>query len=151
MFGLYDSGDCWMGETGVERRILCFGRGAKPGENTAVDQNDVMEIKIYRAKGRMRIKARVDKIQDATRGAESVKGPIHNVPESIRQAMALLQCNATTKTDNYQSLISAGFLTRRDPQRFYKYALLDPMDKPFATFHYYIRTWRECSLYVWLQ
>ncbi len=101
MFGLYASGDCWMGETGVERRILCFGRGAKPGENTAVDQDDMMEIKIYRAKGRMRIKARVDKIQDAMRGAESVKGPIPNAPRSIRQAMALLQCNTTIKTDNY--------------------------------------------------
>jgi len=147
MFGLYDSGDCWMGETGVERRILCFGRGVKLGEDTAVDPDDVMEIRIYRAKGRMRIKPRVDSFQNAIGGAENMKGLAPNALGSVRQVMAFLQCVATTKTNDIQSLISAGLLTQRDPQRFYKYALLDPLDKPFATFHYYIRTWRECPLY----
>lgn len=91
MFGLYDS------ETGVERRILCFGRGAKPGENTAVDQDEVMEIKIYRAKGRMRIKPRVDNLQDAIGGAKNLKGPVPNAIGSIRQAMTLMQCDPTTE------------------------------------------------------
>lgn len=91
MFGLYDSAAYGMGETGVERRILCFGRGAKSDENTAVDQDEVMEIKIYRAKGRMRIKPRVDNLQDVIRGAEKLKGPAPKAVDSIRQAMSFLQ------------------------------------------------------------
>ena len=85
MFGLYDSGDCWMGETGIERRVLCFGRGAKPGENVAVDSKDVMEIKIYRAKGRMRIKPQVDDFQALIGGVENRKGPKPNAIGNVRQ------------------------------------------------------------------
>jgi hypothetical protein len=40
-----------------------------------------------------------------------------------------------------RSLVNAGFLSTRHPKRFYKYALLDPLDTPFATFRYYYRTW----------
>lgn len=143
MFGLYDSGDCWMGESGVERRILCFGRGAKPGENPAVDSSDVMEIKIYRAKGRMRIKPQIDEFRALVGGSDNVKGPKPNNIGSIRQAFS--PTRRRIYVDGVSSLVSAGFLTRKDPQRYYKYALLDPLDKPFATFHYHNRTWREFS------
>lgn len=39
-----------------------------------------------------------------------------------------------------QRLVNAGPLPHQYPQRFYRYALLDPVDKPFATFRYYYRT-----------
>ena len=87
MFGLYDSGDYWMGEIGIERRVLCFGRGAKPGENVAVDPKDVMEIKIYRAKGRMRAKPQVDGFQALIGGVENRKGPKPNTIGSVRQGL----------------------------------------------------------------
>ena len=73
-----------MGETGIERRVLCFGRGAKPGENLAVDSKDLMEIKIYRAKGRMRIKPQVDDFQALIGGVENRKGPKPNAIGSAR-------------------------------------------------------------------
>ena len=85
MFGLYDSGESWMGESGVERRILCFGRGAKPGENMAADLEDIMEIKIYRARGRKRIKPRVDDFHDLIGGTEgALKSSKPNSIGSIR-------------------------------------------------------------------
>ena len=89
MFGLYDSGDCWMGDSGIERRVFCFGRGAKPGDSTAVDPSDVMEIKIYRAKGRMRIKPRIDEFRHVIGGSENGKGPKSNTIGSIRHASLL--------------------------------------------------------------
>lgn len=38
-------------------------------------------------------------------------------------------------------LINAGVLHQSHPQRYYKYALLDPLDQPFATFRFYYRTY----------
>ena len=45
--GRYDSGGRWDGESTVERRMLCFSGSENP--------DDVMEIKVYRAKGRQRV------------------------------------------------------------------------------------------------
>lgn len=39
------------------------------------------------------------------------------------------------------SLVKAGCLTQEHPKRFYNFALLDPLDKPFASFRYFPRTW----------
>lgn len=55
MFALYGSGESWMGESGVERRALCFNSNAKKGVVIHEDSNDVMEIQIFRARGRQRI------------------------------------------------------------------------------------------------
>ena len=41
------------------------------------------------------------------------------------------------------SLVNAGLVPVNHPRRFYKYALLDPLDQPFATFRYYYRSWSE--------
>jgi hypothetical protein len=41
---------------------------------------------------------------------------------------------------NGDSLINAGLASSEHPKRFYKFALVDPVDKPFATFRYYYRT-----------
>jgi hypothetical protein len=38
------------------------------------------------------------------------------------------------------SLVNAGLASSEHPKRFYKFALVDPVDKPFATFRYYYRT-----------
>lgn len=45
-----------------------------------------------------------------------------------------------------RSLVKAGILTQEHPKRFYNYALLDPLDKPFASFRYFPRTWGELHL-----
>lgn len=41
------------------------------------------------------------------------------------------------------SLVSAGRAGPEHPKRFYKFALIDPADHPFATFRYYYRTWDQ--------
>ncbi|KAL8796791.1 MAG: hypothetical protein Q9195_000874 [Heterodermia aff. obscurata] len=40
-------------------------------------------------------------------------------------------------------LVKAGYLTEEHPKRYYNYALLDPLDKPFASFRYFPRTWDQ--------
>lgn len=39
--------------------------------------------------------------------------------------------------------MSAGRVGPEQPKRFYKFALIDPTDQPFATFRYYYRTWEQ--------
>lgn len=41
------------------------------------------------------------------------------------------------------SLVNAGRAGPEQPKRFYKFALVDPVDRPFATFRYYYRTWEQ--------
>lgn len=41
------------------------------------------------------------------------------------------------------SLIHGGRAGSEQPKRFYKFALIDPVDQPFATFRYYYRTWNQ--------
>lgn len=41
------------------------------------------------------------------------------------------------------SLVNAGRAGPERPKRFYKFALIDPVDQPFATFRYYYRTWDQ--------
>jgi hypothetical protein len=46
------------------------------------------------------------------------------------------------RTDQ-NSLVNAGRASSGQPKRFYKFALTDPVDQPFATFKYYYRTWEQ--------
>lgn len=41
------------------------------------------------------------------------------------------------------SMVNAGRADAKHPKRFYKVSLIDPTDKPFATFRYYYRTWDQ--------
>jgi hypothetical protein len=43
------------------------------------------------------------------------------------------------------SLTNAGRAGGDHPKRFYKFALIDPTDQPFAIFRYYYRTWEQLS------
>lgn len=47
---------------------------------------------------------------------------------------------------NHDSLVNAGHAGSDQPKRFYKLALVDPVDKPFAKFRYYYRTWTQLRL-----
>lgn len=48
MFALYESHTSWKGESEIEKRALCFGEGYKSSDE------DILEIKVYRCKGRRR-------------------------------------------------------------------------------------------------
>ena len=66
----YDSGRSWGGEGTIERRMMCFSGSEEP--------EDVMEIKVYRAKGRQRIKPQLQDYDDVV---PSMKAN-DNVPRS---------------------------------------------------------------------
>jgi hypothetical protein len=48
-----------------------------------------------------------------------------------------------TKLADSYSLVNAGRAGSEMPKRFYKFALIDPVDQPFASFRYYYRTWHQ--------
>jgi hypothetical protein len=48
MFGLFGSGTNWKGEPEFQKRVLCFGEGYRSSDD------DLLEIKVYRCKGRKR-------------------------------------------------------------------------------------------------
>ncbi|KAI9737483.1 MAG: hypothetical protein M1834_009638 [Cirrosporium novae-zelandiae] len=75
-----------------------------------------MEVRVYRAKCRKR-----------TRG----------------EATKFLESEVSMVQDSNINLMPAGMLERHQPQRFYRYALLDPIDQPFAIFRYCYRTWEQ--------
>ena len=59
MWALYDSGVEWMGERAIERRVLCFGPDEDTGSRNIKIGDDIghmMEVRVYRAKGRKPIK-----------------------------------------------------------------------------------------------
>jgi hypothetical protein len=39
--------------------------------------------------------------------------------------------------------VEAGCASSEQPKRFYNFALIDPVDQPFATFKYFYRTWEQ--------
>jgi hypothetical protein len=62
-----------------------------------------------------------------------------------REKVALGECilpGGIVHADIY-SLINAGRAGPEQPKRFYKFALIDPVDLPFATFCYHYRTWDQ--------
>ena len=55
MFGLYDAGPTPFKDNQIERRVLCFGPDRGHGDKSSMDNlDDVMEIKVFRSKGRRR-------------------------------------------------------------------------------------------------
>ncbi|KAI9766769.1 MAG: hypothetical protein M1835_007135 [Candelina submexicana] len=142
IFGLFDSGESWMGTSGVEKRVLYFARelDEELTPETA-DLGDMMEIRTFRSKGRKRIKKSVEKLSDTHQ--DRVTQDLVNEG----QVRSILPSNpTTTKTRVLTSLIRllpAGNIESGHPQRYYKYALIDPIDQPFATFRYHFRTWEQ--------
>ncbi len=66
MFGLFKPSHTsgLAKEATLQRRVLCFGPDIGGLDNRALDNlGDVMEIKVFRSKGRKRIKPDVQKLQ----------------------------------------------------------------------------------------
>ncbi|KAF1924001.1 uncharacterized protein M421DRAFT_404251 [Didymella exigua CBS 183.55] len=74
-----------------------------------------MEIRVHRASGRRRVEREMD-VYGKTGHATNAGGI---------------------------SLVNAGRAGPELPKRFYKFALTDPVDQPFATFRYSYRTWEQ--------
>lgn len=53
MFALYKSGQKWVDDAVLERRVFCFGDGSDNPKSTSCDPlRDIMELKVYRSNGR---------------------------------------------------------------------------------------------------
>ncbi|KAI9751329.1 MAG: hypothetical protein M4579_006112 [Chaenotheca gracillima] len=116
MFALFDAGEDWLGIPGVEKRMLHFS-----GQDTSEDPiSSVLEVKVFRSKGRKRLPPAPEEIA-------------HSVAEGKGPAMG----------PKGVELKNGGLLGPKDPKRYYKYALVDPLDHPFATFRYYCNTWEQ--------
>ncbi|CAF9916262.1 hypothetical protein IMSHALPRED_003023 [Imshaugia aleurites] len=121
----------------LQRRVLCFGPDIAGLDNHGVDNlGDVLEIKVFRSKGRKRIKPDARTLQsvgispsiDGKRSQQQAGGGINQSTDvGFHGIVSLMQVPSWTK----------------HPQRYYKYALLDPLDTPFATFRYYYRSWDQ--------
>ncbi|KAG9190807.1 hypothetical protein G6011_08895 [Alternaria panax] len=85
------------------------------GTKDVFDDTARVEIRVHRADGRKRVE----------RQAEEYKNTEH------------------AKTGKGISLVNAGRAGPEHPKRFYKFALIDPIDQPFATFRYYYRSWDQ--------
>ncbi|MCJ1377902.1 hypothetical protein MMC17_000998 [Xylographa soralifera] len=103
-------------EGGIERRAFSFAEEDGPGKGP---HGEMMEVKVYRATGRRKTIPEIDCLESGSSGA----GP-GTRPGEIR-------------------LFNAGILQHRHPKRYYQYALLDALDKPFACFRYYTCSWDE--------
>lgn len=160
MYGLFDSGLEWMGETGVDVRAFCFGDGHASWQPFLHDDlSQFMEVKVYRAKGRMRIQPQFPDVKefgevtnDAKTRRPGSKPSSQNAVQAARKSGITYGnlCPGLSQTLTYFpfSLVHAGGLPYGHPQNYYKYALIDPRDKPFATFRYYHRTWGETPTFL---
>ena len=66
MFGLFTPGRSsgLAKETTLQRRVLCFGPDIAETNNSGADNlGDVMEIKVFRSRGRRRVKPDVQTLQ----------------------------------------------------------------------------------------
>jgi hypothetical protein len=121
MFGLYDRPEDEDGKTRLEKRVLSF--TSPQGKEKWADVKDVfdekmcIEIKVHRAHGRKRMEREVEHYEK-TEHARNAKGI---------------------------NLVNAGRASSEQPKRFYKFALTDPIDQPFATFKYFYRTWEQLN------
>ncbi|KAF2020412.1 hypothetical protein BU24DRAFT_469180 [Aaosphaeria arxii CBS 175.79] len=119
MFGLYKSKEGGGNEGRAEKRALFF----TPPEQGKIwndvadvfDPDAFIEVRIYRASGRQRV---ARELQEYTKTPHPV----------FKRGI---------------DLIHAGRAGGSQPKRYYKFALIDPIDTPFTRFRFYYRTWEQ--------
>ncbi|KAH7402373.1 hypothetical protein DE146DRAFT_788060 [Phaeosphaeria sp. MPI-PUGE-AT-0046c] len=117
MFGLFERAEEGEGKRRVEKRVLCFASEGLDGgegdvEEGAFDEEMRMEIRVHRAHGRKRVERELE---------------MYGGTEHAAEARGI-------------ELVNAGRASAEQPKRFYRFALIDPVDQPFATFMYFYRT-----------
>ncbi|KAL5416794.1 hypothetical protein PMIN04_008018 [Paraphaeosphaeria minitans] len=113
VFALFEVED-GEGRKRIEKRVLCFAKGDGDGGGVegCFDEGRCLEVRVHRALGRKRVEREVQEHEATERG----------------------------NGESGVSLVNAGLAGSGHPKRFYKFALVDPVDKPYATFRYYYRT-----------
>ncbi|KAL8709148.1 MAG: hypothetical protein Q9220_006028 [cf. Caloplaca sp. 1 TL-2023] len=133
MYGLFDSGERWQGETGVAVRAFGFARDSTTQRSSSNALGQVMEIKVYRAWGRKRIRPELEEFHALV--ARSNK--------ANQDSQQLSSKNKSRSIKGGISMLEAGLLPVDHPQRYYTYSLLDPLDQPYATFRWHYHTWAQ--------
>ncbi|KAH7047419.1 hypothetical protein B0J12DRAFT_700481 [Macrophomina phaseolina] len=96
---------------GVEKRAFAFGgRGMGAGED---HESRVLEVRVLRARARVRVQREMSGLGETEVGKKGAGGI---------------------------DLVNAGRLKKENPKRFYKFALIDSLRTPYATFRYYYRS-----------
>lgn len=122
MFSMFASqikvDDTWI--PCIETRSFSFGRGED--NDPTEPKQDCIEIRMFRARARKRIEPQL---------------------QGLRETPAAdLDHHAETRWDDASAtigLFNRGPLFYGQPKRFYKYALLDPVDAPYITFRFHYR------------
>ncbi|KAF2092054.1 hypothetical protein K490DRAFT_53209 [Saccharata proteae CBS 121410] len=109
------------GGSGVEKRYLYFGNGV---DGEVGDEERLIEVRVYRAKGRKRMPRDLEALKKTEAGMIDGQG--------VR-------------------LANMGLMKEEHPKRFYKFALLDPVDEPHAVFKFYYRTLGISPILVYQQ
>ncbi|OCK75284.1 hypothetical protein K432DRAFT_362360 [Lepidopterella palustris CBS 459.81] len=116
MFALYESPEDKDAKKRVEKRALFFAPKGE-GENTVlgIGPTAFVEVRVHRANGRRREVRRLEEFSKTFHGQHG-----HGI-----------------------ELVNAGPAKKEHPKRYYTYALVDPVDQPFATFKYYYRSFEQ--------
>lgn len=80
MFALYESNETRIGKPAPERRVLCFGSESGSPKSGF---GDVMELRVYRSKGRKKTQPIVEPFRDSYHGNDK-KRPIQTDNASIK-------------------------------------------------------------------
>ena len=65
MFSLFDSGERWMGVPGIDVRAFYFASDSETIQQTKNNAlGDIMEVRVYRSKGRIRINPELESFRD---------------------------------------------------------------------------------------
>ncbi|KAL6709350.1 hypothetical protein ACN47E_001757 [Coniothyrium glycines] len=123
MFGLYEGHETTTSKRAVEKRILRFAppnqKVDKHKETVGIfDEAACIEVRVHRADGRKRVERELQRYHKTQ----------------------------YAKTGKVIDLVYAGRASSDQPKRFYHFALIDPIDQPFATFRYYYRTWDQLQV-----
>ncbi|CAO1599843.1 hypothetical protein XANCAGTX0491_003554 [Xanthoria calcicola] len=133
MYGLYDSGGRWMGMPDVAARAFTFVDDATTQRSMSNTLAQVMEIRVYRARGRKRIRPKLEDFSAV-------------VVRSGNQLPSSQTKSSKAQSQNIKggiNMADAGLLPDDHPYRYYTYSLLDPLDMPYSTFRWYYRTWAQ--------
>ncbi|KAL8735478.1 MAG: hypothetical protein Q9181_002800 [Wetmoreana brouardii] len=130
MYGLYYSGERWMGEPGVDVMGFSFASDATTQDSTSNILGRAMEVRVYRARSRKRITPVLEEFKAVA-------------ARSNNQNQASKSGGSKAQSKGGISMFNAGALLDDQPQRYYTYSLVDPLDQPFATFRWYYRTWAQ--------
>ena len=135
MFGMYAA----RGGERLERRSLCFGSEDCYDPSGWGRETCDIEVKVFRARERIRIGAEVQNFTRSEIGRNA--GRKQKIEDGCEIKSVCCFRTSSSLCLWQTSLVKGGLLPHEHPQRFYKYALLDPLDKPYATFRWYLRSW----------